>query len=178
MAVVRRSAALSSEETAAVLDVLRDAWRQGAERFTDQDWEHATGGVHFLLEETGEILAHASVVPRELHAGDHRLSTGYVEAVGTRPSHQRRGHGSALMREIGLHIDADYELGALDTGRPDFYERLGWRVWRGPTYVRTGDGPQRTPEEDGLVMVRPTPTTPALDLSASISCEWRPGDVW
>ena len=36
-----------------------------------------------------------------------------------------------------------------------------------------------TPEEDGLVMVRRTPTTPSdLDLDAPISCDWRPGDVW
>jgi aminoglycoside 2'-N-acetyltransferase I len=35
-----------------------------------------------------------------------------------------------------------------------------------------------TPEEDGAVMVRMTPTTPELDLTAPISCDWRPGDVW
>ena len=39
-------------------------------------------------------------------------------------------------------------------------------------------GDERTPEEDGFVLVRLTPTSPDLDLSAPISCEWRPGDVW
>jgi aminoglycoside 2'-N-acetyltransferase I len=40
------------------------------------------------------------------------------------------------------------------------------------------DGPLRTPNEDGYVMVLPTPASPPLDLTAAISCEWRPGDVW
>jgi aminoglycoside 2'-N-acetyltransferase I len=59
-----------------------------------------------------------------------------------------------------------------------FYERLGWVAWRGPTSVRMGAGAVRTVEEDGNVFVRLTPTSPVLDLSAPISCEWRPGDAW
>jgi hypothetical protein len=31
---------------------------------------------------------------------------------------------------------------------------------------------------DGYILVLPTPLTPPLDLSADISCDWRPGDVW
>jgi aminoglycoside 2'-N-acetyltransferase I len=44
--------------------------------------------------------------------------------------------------------------------------------------VRTERGLVRTPEDDGNVLVRPTPTSPPLDLAAPISCEWRRGDVW
>ncbi|HEX6262231.1 MAG TPA: aminoglycoside 2'-N-acetyltransferase, partial [Actinomycetota bacterium] len=75
------------------------------------------------------------------------------------------------------HIAARYQLGALG-GDPAFYVPLGWRVWEGPTFVRTEEGLVRTPEEDGSVLVRPTPSTPALDLTAPISCEWRRGEVW
>jgi aminoglycoside 2'-N-acetyltransferase I len=82
------------------------------------------------------------------------------------------------MRAAGDHIDRAYRLGALATGIPAFYERLGWIVWEGPTFVRTDAGLLRTTEEDGSVLVRPTPTSPDLDRSAPISCEWRPGDVW
>jgi aminoglycoside 2'-N-acetyltransferase I len=82
------------------------------------------------------------------------------------------------MRAVGTFLEG-YELGALDTGIPAFYERLEWERWRGPTAVRTERGVIRTPEEDGLVMVRTTPLTPeGLDLAAAISCDWRPGDVW
>jgi aminoglycoside 2'-N-acetyltransferase I len=169
---------LGPREVAALRDLLDAAWANDEERFTDQDWEHAVGGMHFLLEEDGEIRAHASVVERELHAGEHRLAAGYVEAVATWPAHQRRGFGTAVMREVGAHIDRKYPLGALDTGRSEFYERLGWVVWIGSTFVRTETGLVRTPEEDGAVLVRLTQTSPELDLSAPISCDWRPGDVW
>jgi aminoglycoside 2'-N-acetyltransferase I len=45
--------------------------------------------------------------------------------------------------------------------------------------VRAPNGEQRTPDEDGYVMILRTASTPAdLDLEAPISCDWRPGDVW
>ena len=59
-----------------------------------------------------------------------------------------------------------------------FYEKLGWVAWQGRTSVRTDARLAGTAEEDGNVFVRLTPTSPVLDLSAPISCEWRPGDVW
>jgi aminoglycoside 2'-N-acetyltransferase I len=82
------------------------------------------------------------------------------------------------MREVNEYIDETFQLGALGTGRVAFYERLGWVVWKGPTFVRTGSGLVRTAEEDGQVLVRLTPASPQLDLAAPISCDWRPGDVW
>jgi aminoglycoside 2'-N-acetyltransferase I len=82
------------------------------------------------------------------------------------------------MRQVDEHIDQTFELGALDTGSSAFYERQGWVVWKGRTFVRTDSGLIRTAEEDGQVLVRLTPTSPELDLSAPISCDWRPGDVW
>jgi aminoglycoside 2'-N-acetyltransferase I len=169
---------LRPKEVARLRELFSAAWGSDADGFTDEDWEHAVGGLHFIVEEGGAIVAHASVVERELHTGGHHLATGYVEAVATWPTHQRRGHGSALMREVGDYIDRTFQLGALDTGSPAFYERLGWVAWKGPTFVRTDTGLIRTTEEDGNVLVRLTPTTPELDPSGPISCDWRPGDVW
>jgi aminoglycoside 2'-N-acetyltransferase I len=150
------------------------------ERFTDDDWAHAIGGRHFLLEIDGSIAGHASVVERELHVGGRPIRTGYVEAVAVDPGRQGQGLGSVVMDEVGADIRARFELGALGTGRHAFYERLGWRTWQGPTSVRTADGEQRTPDEDGLILVLETPSTPIvpLDLHAPLSCDWRPGDVW
>lgn len=167
---------LRPREVDALRRLFEAAWAD--EGFTDQDWVHAVGGLHFLLEEDGRIRSHASVVERELHTGDHRLRTGYVEAVATWPAFHRRGFARAVMRAVGEHIDRTFPLGALATGLRGFYEPLGWRVWRGPTFVRTESGPARTPEDDGAVMVRLTPASPTLDLDAPISCDSRPGDVW
>jgi aminoglycoside 2'-N-acetyltransferase I len=168
---------LRPEEVASLRALFEAAWAD-EEGFTDQDWDHAFGGIHFIVEEGGVIVSHASVVERRLHTNGLDLTTGYVEAVATRPLHQRRGHGSAVMRAVGEHIDRTFQLGALDTGRRAFYERLGWIAWRGPTAVRTDGGLVRTPEEDGNVLVRLTPTSPQLDLSSPISCDWRAGEVW
>ena len=169
---------LRPDEVVTLREIFDVAWGDGEERFTDEDWEHALGGVHFVLEVDGDIAAHASVVERELHTNGLDLTTGYVESVATRPSLQRRGYGSAVMAEVGEYIDRTFRLGALGTGRGAFYERLGWVAWKGPTSVHTDAGLVRTPEEDRLVFVRLTQTSPELDLSEPISCDWRPGDVW
>ena len=105
----------------------------------------------------GEIVTHASVVERELHLGDTPVRTGYVEAVATDPSHQGLGYGSLVMTDVTAHIRERFELGALGTGRHHFYERLGWRTWQGPTFLRTADGPRRTVEDDGYLLVLETP---------------------
>ena len=149
------------------------------EPFDDDDWQHALGGVHVIAELDGRVVAHASVVPRILHVGGRPLRTGYVEAVGVHPSAQRRGLGTWVMRAANDLIAEGYELGALGTGDQPFYERLGWRVWRGPSSVRAPDGDLPTPDEDGFIMVLAVPSTPPwLDLDAPISCEWRAGDDW
>lgn len=146
--------------------------------FSEDDWQHSIGGLHFVLERDGLVLCHASVVPRELQVAGRPLRTGYVEAVATLPAHQGTGLGTLVMRAVGAHVAASYELGALGTGSHGFYERIGWRTWRGPSSVRTAEGDRRTPDEDGYIMVLATPTSPRLDLTGPISCEWRPGDVW
>ena len=170
---------LTTSEIATIRALLAAAFGSDEEEaFTDDDWEHALGGRHFVLEVDGEIAAHASVVERELHVGDRPVRTGYVEAVATAPSRQGAGLGSLLMREVGAYIREGFELGALGTGRQHFYERQGWRTWTGPSAVRTTDGLRPTPEDDGSIMVLATPTSPPLDLGAPITCEWRPGDVW
>lgn len=148
------------------------------ERFTDDDWDHAVGGIHFVLDLNGHVIAHASVVERELHIDGHPLRTGYVEAVATTPDRQGAGFGSLVMADGTAYIRDRFELGALGTGRHRFYERLGWLTWTGPSFVRTADGPRRTPDEDGYILVFPTPSSPPIDLAARISCDWRPGDVW
>ena len=147
-------------------------------RFEDTDWAHALGGLHVVAEEDGVVVAHAAVVPRVLEAGGVPLRTGYVEAVATLPGRQGQGLGTRVMRVAGEHIRSSYELGALGTGAVRFYERLGWRRWPGPLGVRRAGGVERSPDEEGFVLVLRTPTTPPLDEAALLTCEERPGDDW
>lgn len=178
---VRRlaTADLTAEEVGRIRVILDGAFGTDEdERFTEADWDHAVGGVHFVLDLDGEIVAHASVVEREIRVGDRPLATGYVEAVATATDHQGHGHGSRLMIEVTAWIHEHFELGALGTGRHHFYERLGWQTWAGPSWVRAPDGPRRTPDEDGYILVLRTGSSPSFEPTEPISCDWRPGDVW
>jgi aminoglycoside 2'-N-acetyltransferase I len=175
------TAALTAPERADIRALMDEAFHDDDdpdEAFTDDDWQHALGGTHVVLDVGGEILAHASVVVRRLQVGVLTLRTGYVEAVATSPARQGEGFGTLVMQDVGEIIRAGFDLGGLGTGAQRFYERLGWRVWPGPTFVRAPDGDRATPDDDGFVMVLRTPSTPALDESSRISCDWRPGDVW
>jgi len=173
--------ALTDDEARAIRALMEIAFHdddEPDEAFDDDDWEHALGGTHVVLDLDGEIVAHASVVERWLHVGGVPLRTGYVEAVATAPDRQGSGFGTLVMADVGEIIRAGFELGGLGTGAQHFYERIGWRVWTGPTFVRAPGGDRATPDDDGFVMVLRTPSTPRLDETAPISCDWRPGDVW
>ena len=171
--------ALTRAELASIRRLMGQAFGQEPENsFNEDDWQHTLGGMHFVLDLAGDIVSHAAVVERELHVAGRPLRTGYVEAVATLPRLQERGFGTRVMLDVNGYVRAGFELGALGTSSQGFYERLGWRIWQGPTFVRTAAGLERTPDEDGGILVLPTPSSPPLDLSAPISCEWRPGDVW
>jgi GNAT superfamily N-acetyltransferase len=146
-------------------------------------WERVGPGIHVFAEADGRAIAHAMVIDRRLYLGhepDLALDVGYVEHVASLPELQGGGHGTRVMREIGRIIGDEYALGALATGSNQFYERLGWQTWQGPTFVRMADGQRvRSADEDGHVMVLRTPRTPTpMDLGGSIAIDWRAEEPW
>ena len=171
------SAELSAGEWSTLTDLCEAAFAEP----WDSYWEDIGPGVHVLAEDPQRgILAHAAIVDRLLYPGDAVLRAGYVEAVAVWPDLQRSGLGTQVMDAIDRMVDEGYELGALGTGSQPFYARLGWVVWQGPTSIRNRDGTvERSPNEDGGIMVRLTPQTPpGLDLTLPIAVDWRPGEVW
>lgn len=170
-----RTEDLSDERVAEIRAMLLAAF-DGA--FAEEDWEHCLGGWHFVAEESGEVVSHAAVVIRELHVDDRAFRAGYIEGVATDPARQRQGLGSLAMAAATDLVRRELELGALSTDAYRFYQSLGWERWHGPTFVRDGDKLIRTEEEDDGIMVLRTGPSAGIDLSASISCETRPGDDW
>jgi aminoglycoside 2'-N-acetyltransferase I len=172
------SADLSPEDWATLTELCVAAFNEP----WDDYWASIGPGVHVIAEQPERgIVAHAAIVDRLLYPGELTLRAGYVEAVAVWPDLQRTGLGTEVMQVIDRMLDERYELGALGTGSHDFYARLGWVIWGGPTSIRERDGTlKRSPDEDGDIMVRLTPTTPPdLDLSLPIAVDWRPGDeVW
>jgi aminoglycoside 2'-N-acetyltransferase I len=146
--------------------------------FTDDDWDHAIGGVHVWVSDPGGLISHGSFVERTLVLAGETLRVGYVEAVATAAAHRRTGHAATVMKHIGELIRERLPLGALSTGSHDFYETLGWERWRGPTFVDGPRGRERTVDDDGGLMILRTSRSPRLDLDGEIVCDWRLGDVW
>ena len=170
---------LTTHQIASIRELLWAAFAEDEHGgFSEHDWQHALGGTHFVVEVDGRIVSHAAVVERTLHVAGTPVRTGYVEAVATAPAEQGRGYGSELIRALNDLVERDFELGVLGTGSQTFYERLGWRVWHGPSSVLTATGEIATPDDDGYIMYLLTPSSPRLDPRAPIACEWREGDVW
>jgi aminoglycoside 2'-N-acetyltransferase I len=180
MTRLRRAATteLTAEELVALRRLVFGAF---GGRFDEHDWEHTLGGTHVLALEGDEVVAHGAVVPRWLVAGERGSRSGYVEGVATRGDRRGRGLGTLVMREVGLVlVEEGYELGALADGSriPGFYQRLGWETWQGPTFVAAPEGPVRTADDDGGILVLRTAASPELDLGGPLVCDWRAGDVW
>ena len=171
----RSTAELTRSEATRIRALLDEAFEG---RFTDALWGQAIGGVHFFVEEGAVPISHASVVPRLLAVRGREINTGYVEAVGTRHRDRRKGLARTVLAAARRHIEDTYELGALHSVLPTFYEHLGWERWRGPTFVRTSSGLMRTETDDGCIHIWRVAVGAALDLDDPISCEWRPGFVW
>jgi aminoglycoside 2'-N-acetyltransferase I len=167
----------TEEATPAVLgDIRRLVDLAFAGDFSDDDWEHTLGGRHVVVADDGTVIAHAAVIPRRIEVAGRAFRTGYVEAVATDPGFRGAGHGTAVMTEASRIVCNGFEMGALSTGSPGFYARLGWELWRGSVYVRHGAELVRTPEEDGDVMVLRFGPSAEADLAATIACEARTGD--
>lgn len=68
------SAALTSADAAGLRALVAEVWP--AVEFTEDDFAHALGGRHWVLESDGWTVGHASVVGRQLHVGEGALRTG------------------------------------------------------------------------------------------------------
>jgi aminoglycoside 2'-N-acetyltransferase I len=166
--VVERHA-LTEQQQQGILALCFQAWGEDFALL----WPTST---HVLAYVDGHVASHALWITRWLQPADAApLRTAYVEAVVTDAAYQGRGLATAVMQQIHAHI-ADFDLGGLSPARYGLYSRLGWELWRGPLSVRTPTGSIDTPDEE--VMILRLPRTPALDLDAPLSVEWRAGELW
>ncbi len=168
------TSALTGEDLRALRQLLDAAFGD----FADEDFEHALGGMHALVRDGDELVAHGAVVMRRLLHDGAALRTGYVEAVAVRGDRRREGLGALVMDEVERVVRGAYELGALGAaeGAAHWYAARGWQPWSGTTSVVTPDGVRRTPEDDDGVHV--LPVTARLVPGSDLACDWRSGDVW
>ncbi len=142
--------------------------------------------LHVLVRYGPTLTGHGMIVTRWLQVGrGPLLRTAYVELVATLADHRNRGIGAGVMRKLAEQAALDeYDLAALCPADTGLYGHLGWEYWAGPLFIRQGPEPPAhstalvpTPEE--RVMILRLPRTPPLDLTQSLSAEWRPGgELW
>jgi aminoglycoside 2'-N-acetyltransferase I len=149
----------TAELAAATLAAARALLYDVFDDMTDQDWEHALGGVHALVWEGADLVGHASVIQRRLLHGGRALRTGYVEGVGVRADRRGRGYGAAMMDALETVVRGAYKLGAL--GAADEAA-----AFMRPAAGCCGKGrPRRSP--------RPASGAPRKTMAASMSCRCR-----
>lgn len=137
-----------------------------------------SGGWHFLAFQSEQLVSHAMVTTRWLQPEDQPLlRTAYIDAVATLSAAQGHGHGSTLMRHLARKIDPEYVIGCLETEVVEFYEKVGWEIWRGPLAGRSEQGLIPTPGQKGIMVLRLS-QTPALNLDSMLTIECQDGRIW
>src|SRR3990172_12479975 len=97
------TAELTTAESGQIRALLWAAFEPDDAGFSEDDWQHALGGRHFLVEVGDEIVAHAAVVARTIEIGGRPLRAGDAEAVGPGPPREREGHGAPGVGGAGGH---------------------------------------------------------------------------
>ena len=166
--------AFAAENISDLLELFDDAYEGD---FSEQDWYHTIGGNRFVVMLDDCIVAHAAVVPREVHINGTPLTVGYLEGVAVSTSHQGQGIGNQLVQYVTQFCSINYQLSMLSTDEFRFYEKLGWQQFRGKSGVIVDGIPSLTPEEDEGIMYLTGAATEPLEISTAY-CTWREGDCW
>jgi len=163
---------LTQNETREVIDLCSRAFEEDYSSYLDEFGDP----VHVLAKLDGVLVSHALWITRWMEIkGVVRLRTAYVEGVTTEEIHRGKGYATAVMKRLAGEIQG-HDIGGLDPADTNLYIRLGWEYWQGPLYARKDGGWLLVSEESAMILR--TPRTPSLDIQASLSIEWREGEVW
>lgn len=167
---------LGTQRLRAVRDMLDDAF--GGD-FSDEDWDHALGGVHTWIEDGRGVAAHGSVVMRRVLHNGRSYRVGYVEGVGVRGDRRRQGLGGRVMAELERVIDGAFAFGALSASEEGaaLYRARGWEPWKGRIEVLGPEGIAHLPDEEGSTYLRAAAGDALPDPAVALLFDWRDGDV-
>lgn len=107
-------------------------------------------------EETGALVGHIMLSYVELEGAGRRVLE--LGPLGVRPSRQRQGIGSQLVREALARADALGEPLVVVLGHPEYYPRFGFR----PSHELGIERPHREIPQDAFMAVPLTTYDPAL----------------
>jgi len=169
----RRTRQLDAATRAAIVELCTEAHQTDFSRLF---FYLPSDGLHFLVYRDDQIVSHAVVTTRWVQPEILPILRGaYAEAIATLPAYQRRGYGSAMLRELASSI-TDYDIAYLESEPVSFFQQLGWERWRGPCAQRSGDQLVPTLSACSILVLR-LPHTPPLDLDRLITLESQPGRI-
>lgn len=169
---ITESSRLSPDDRERIITLCTESFGQDYRPLIDS----LSDATHVIGCHQGLLVSHALWVTRWFQVEEEPLmKTAYIEAMVTDPFYRDRGYASMVLNRLVEEL-SDFELAALRTGFPEFYLRLGWQIWEGPTFIRTQEGMTLTTGEP--IMVLTLPNSPDIDIHASLSAEWREGELW
>ncbi len=164
---LRHTRQLDAVMRAAIVELCTAAYQTDFSRFF---FHLPTDGLHFIAYRDDQIVSHAVVTTRWVQPERLPvLRAACVDAVATLPVYQRRGYGSAVMRELSAHL-TEYDIAYLTTDQAAFFEHLGWERWRGPRAGRSGGELVPTLSQQDIMILR-LANTPPLDLDRLLTIE-------
>ncbi len=159
----------------AAIDVCVDAFND--DQFYDLFRFLRPDPVRVLVYRDAQMIGHAVVSTRWLQPeGLPILRCAYIDEVAVSKTEQGKGVGKAMMQHVASII-TDYEIAALETGVPAFYQTVGWQLWRGALAGRGKQGLIPTPQQRGIMILR-LPKTPLLNLDGLLTIEDQTERIW
>jgi aminoglycoside 2'-N-acetyltransferase I len=144
--------------------------------FSDEDFEHAFGGTHFVILARGQLIAHGSVVLRRISFDGQVYATGSLEAMAVALEWRGHGIGSKLLAALTDFCRSSFAVSMLSTGSHAVYEHRGWRRFNGESHLATDSGLLRTEDDDDGLMV--LTSLEHVVAANQATCDFRSGDVW
>lgn len=82
----------------------------------------------FIIEEHGEIIAHAGVWPITLMLNGKKYRSASIHGVCVKPEHRGKGHFKQLMHEAMHYADHNFDSSLLFTEKPYLYKNYPYKV--------------------------------------------------
>lgn len=82
----------------------------------------------FIIEEHGEIIAHAGVWPITLVLNGKRHQSASIHGVCVKPEHRGKGYFKQLMQEAIQYADHNFDSSLLFTEKPYLYKNYPYKI--------------------------------------------------
>ncbi|HXH54269.1 MAG TPA: GNAT family N-acetyltransferase [Gammaproteobacteria bacterium] len=86
------------------------------------------GSTPFIIEEQGEIIAHAGVWPITLMLNGKKHHSALIHGVCVKPEHRGKGHFKQLMQEAMRYADHNFDSYLLFTDKPYLYKNYPCKI--------------------------------------------------